>query len=413
MTSASHASGLDIPFSEAEPVSSEAVRRDAFGDEILAVGSRIADRYRVLRKIGEGGMGVLYACMDTVLTREVAVKLMRRSLAAEPQLSERLLREARLAAQLRSHVAQVFDCGTLDSGEPYIVMELLSGRDLYATLRDSGPLSPEALCSAMLQVCVGLMEAHEKGIIHRDLKPENLFCATEPDGSTLIKIVDFGVSKQLTSRMRSMTNPTESVGSPQYMSPEQITTPSEVDPRTDVWSLGVVMYELLTGALPFNGPTAAQVCASVLSETVPPISDFRQDVPPALEFIVLRCLEKSRDRRFPSVAELSEALQSFASTGELPSSLIVQNSVNHRSEVEERPSVRPRRRWVGVLLSLAVLGGCAAVLGAGVRDGKIHVPTKTELKTELVQLPARASALKTKLSTAFKNQRAADAHSAE
>ncbi len=410
MATASRVSGLNIPFSEGEPVSREAVRRDAFGDEILEPGSRIADRYRVVRKIGEGGMGVLYACMDTVLTREVAVKLMRRSLASEPQLSERLLREARLAAQLKSHVAQVFDCGTLDSGEPYIVMELLSGRDLYATLRDSGPLTPAALCSVMRQVCVGLMEAHEKGIIHRDLKPENLFCATEPDGSTLIKIVDFGVSKQLTSRMRSMTNPTESVGSPQYMSPEQITTPSEVDPRTDVWSLGVVMYELLTGALPFNGPTAAQVCASVLSESVPPIPDFRSDVPPALEFIVLRCLEKNRERRFPSVAELSAALDSFMSTGELPPSFAPDTGVRARHfESEERIAVRPRRRWVGVLLSMVVIGGCAAVLGTGVRDGKIHVPTREDV----LQLPARALALRAKLSAAFERQRAADSHSAE
>ncbi len=409
MASASHASGLDIPFTEGEPVSREAVRRDAFGDEILAPGSRIADRYRVMRKIGEGGMGVLYACMDTVLTREVAVKLMRRSLAAEPQLSERLLREARLAAQLRSHVAQVFDCGTLDSGEPYIVMELLSGRDLYATLRDSGPLTPEALCSAMQQVCVGLIEAHEKGIIHRDLKPENLFCATEPDGSTLLKIVDFGVSKQLTSRMRSMTNPTESVGSPQYMSPEQITTPSEVDPRTDVWSLGVVMYELLTGALPFNGPTAAQVCASVLSESVPPISDFRDDVPPALQFIVFRCLEKNREKRFRSVAELAQALESFTSTGELPPSFAPNTGVRARQVESERASLRPRRRWLGVVMSVIVIGGCAAVLGAGVRDGKIHVPTREDL----LQLPDRASALRAKLGAAFDRQRAADSHPAE
>jgi serine/threonine-protein kinase len=409
MTSTSHASELEIPFLETEPVSGEAARRDVFGDQILSPGSRIADRYRVLRKIGEGGMGVLYACVDTVLTREVAVKLMRRSLAAERLLCERLLREARLAAQLRSHVAQVFDCGTLDSGEPYIVMELLSGRDLYTILREEGPLSPEALCSAMVQICVGLMEAHEKGIIHRDLKPENLFCASEPDGSTLLKIVDFGVSKQITSGMRSMTNPTESVGSPQYMSPEQITTPSEVDPRTDVWSLGVVMYELLTGALPFNGPTPAQVCASVLSDAVPAISAFRPDVPKALQFIVLRCLEKSRERRFSSVAELLKALQSFASTGELPAGFGPNTLIDSEPESIDQPAKRPRRRWLGVLVSIAVLGGCFAVLGVGIRDGKIHIPSQTEVR----QLPARASALRAKLAAAFDRQRAADSRSGD
>ncbi|MEP7051357.1 MAG: serine/threonine-protein kinase [Pseudomonadota bacterium] len=409
MAAASHVSGLEIPFLETEPVSGVAPHRDAFGDEVLPPGSAIAGRYRVLRKIGEGGMGILYACTDTVLTREVAVKLMRRSLAADPLLCERLLREARLAAQLHSHVAQVFDCGALESGEPYIVMELLSGRDLYTTLRETGPLSPETLCSAMLQVCVGLVEAHEKGIIHRDLKPENLFCATEPDGSALLKIVDFGVSKQITTGMRSMTNPTESVGSPQYMSPEQITTPSEVDPRTDVWSLGIVMYELLTGALPFNGPTPAQVCAAVLSDSVPPISDFRDDVPQALEFIVRRCLERNRERRFSSVAELSKALQSFVSTGQLPVGLAQEKPARPAVQSGALRSVRPRRRWLGVLLSIAVLGGCFAVLSVGVRDRKIHLPSKAEV----LQLPARASALRAKLGAAFDRQRAADSHSAD
>ena len=403
---ASHGTELDITF-ETGPVTSEAVQPNVFGDEILSPGDRIADRYRVLRKIGEGGMGVLYACVDTVLTREVAVKLMRRSLIAEPQVSERLLREARLAAQLRSHVAQVFDCGTLDSGEPYIVMELLSGRDLYAMLRESGPMSPPALCAAMLQVCVGLMEAHEKGIIHRDLKPENLFCATEPDGSTLLKIVDFGVSKQLSGRMRSMTNPTESVGSPQYMSPEQITTPSEVDARTDVWSLGVVMYELLTGALPFNGPNPAQICASVLSQPVPPISHFRDDVPPALAFIVLRCLEKNREQRFASVAELADALRAFVNTGELPPNFAEGARAEAGMRAETPVPVRPRRRWVGVLLSVAVLGASLLVLGAGIKAGKIHIPTETEIR----QLPARASALRARLGAAFERQRAVDSHS--
>jgi serine/threonine protein kinase len=400
--SASRASGLEIPFMETEPVSIGAARQESFPEAIaLEPGALIADRYRVNRKIGEGGMGVLYACLDTVLARDVAVKLMQRSLAADPQLSERLLREARLAAQLRSHVAQVFDCGTLHTGEPYIVMELLAGRDMYAVLRDSGPLSADELCSAMLQVCVGLAEAHEKGIIHRDLKPENLFCALEPDGTTVIKIVDFGVSKQLTNRMRSMTNPTESVGSPQYMSPEQITTPSEVDVRTDIWSLGVVMFELLTGALPFNGPGPAQVCASVLSHPVPAISEFRDDVPPALEFIVLRCLEKTRERRFSSVSELSEALSAFATTGTVPSALFPAST-----SARQIASVRPRRRWGGALFSIAVVGACAWVLGLGVREGHIRVPTKADV----MRLPANLSSLRLSLEQRLSHQSPLPAH---
>jgi serine/threonine-protein kinase len=276
---------------------------------------------------------------------------------------------------------------------------------MYAVLRDSGPLSPDELCSAMLQVCVGLAEAHEKGIIHRDLKPENLFCALEPDGTTVIKIVDFGVSKQLTNSMRSMTNPTESVGSPQYMSPEQITTPSEVDARTDIWSLGVVMFELLTGVLPFNGPNPAQVCASVLSHPVPPISDFRDDVPPALEFIVLRCLEKTRERRFAAVSEVSAALSAFVTTGTVPSALFPATPAAQKI----RSPVRPRRRWLGALFSIAVVGACAWVLGLGVREGHIRVPSKADV----MRLPASLSSLRLSLEQRFGHQSPGPVHAGE
>ncbi|HEY0467161.1 MAG TPA: serine/threonine-protein kinase [Polyangiaceae bacterium] len=387
MASASRSSGLDIPFVEMPPQRREAAtqRSSDAGERVLEPGALIADRYQVLRKLGEGGMGVLYACVDHVLSREVAVKLMQRSLAAEPLVAERLMREAMLAAQLRRHVAQVFDCGMLETGEPFIVMELLSGRDMYAVLRESGRLRPEELSAIMLQVCDGLAEAHEKGIIHRDLKPENLFRAIEPNGEVMIKIVDFGVSKQLSGRrMRAQTNPGESVGSPQYMSPEQITNPTEVDARTDIWSLGVVMYELLTGALPFRGSGTARICAAVLTEPVPPISDYRDDVPPALEFIVRRCLEKDRDRRFQDVLQLSAALSALDARAARQASVRPLSS-SAADEAPLEPPPRPRRRWVGVLVGLAVLGGCAAVLGQGVREGRIHVPSKAELR----QVPSR------------------------
>jgi len=394
MASASRSSGLDIPFVEMEPVPREVVTRHASdsGHSELAPGALIADRYRVLQKIGEGGMGMLYACLDTVLSREVAVKLMQRSLAAEPLVAERLMREAMLAAQLRRHVAQVFDCGMLATGEPYIVMERLSGRDMFAVLRETGPLSPEDLSAAMLQVCDGLAEAHAKGIIHRDLKPENLFCATEPDGQVVIKIVDFGVSKQLSGRrMRAQTNPGESVGSPQYMSPEQITSPSDVDARTDIWSLGVVMFELLTGVLPFRGAGTARICAAVLTDAVPPLSNYRNDVPPALEFIVRRCLEKDRERRFADVAQLSAALSALdpAETRALrAASARPFNEAEAPVDEEFEAAPRPRRRWLGILCAFAVLGGCVALLGQGVREGRIHVPSKQELR----QVPSRIAA---------------------
>ena len=398
MASASRSSGLDIPFVEMPPQRREAEEGDpsvADASE-LEPGAFIADRYRVLQKIGEGGMGLLYACFDSVLSRQVAVKLMRRSLAAEPLIAERLMREAMLAAQLRRHVAQVFDCGMLKTGEPYIVMELLSGRDMYAVLRESGRVSPVELSNIMLQVCDGLAEAHDKGIIHRDLKPENLFCATEADGTVVIKIVDFGVSKQLTSqRTRAQTNPGESVGSPQYMSPEQITNPSQVDARTDIWSLGVVMFELLTGVLPFRGAGTAQVCAAVLTEPPPQMSDYRSDVPPALEFIVRRCLEKDRDQRFRDVSELAAALSALDPTEFGSARFPSARPAATKAVEDETPAPRPRRRWLGALCGVAVLAGCLAVLGQGVRQGRIHVPTEAELR----QLPSRIAAWRFSLPT--------------
>jgi serine/threonine-protein kinase len=386
IVSGARSSGLEIPFSETDPVRRGASPRPDSDPELgmLQPGAMIAGRYCVLRKIADGGMGVLYACEDMVLERAVAVKLMQRAIANDPVLSERLLREARLAAQLKKHVAQVFDCGTLPTGEPYIVMELLRGRDLYSILRDTGPLAPSQLANYMLEVCAGLEEAHERGIIHRDLKPENLFCAEEPDGSVVLKIVDFGVSKQLTSdRMRAQTNPTESVGSPQYMSPEQITTPSEVDPRTDIWSLGVVMFELLTGCAPFNGKHPAQVCASVLRDPIPPFSDFRNDLPPALEAIVLRCLERNRARRFQRVTELAHALSSF----------LMGNDSLEPEIADPASDVAPRRaslarRWLSALGAVAIFGACASVLVMAVREGRIRLPTVNDIE----RLPAKISA---------------------
>ena len=253
---------------------------------------------------------MIYACEDTLLGRPVALKLMRHGVAPDAVLRERFFQEARTLAQLSSsHVAQLFDGGALPSGEPYMVMELLDGRDLFSVLNTEHALPEERVVSYVKDVCDGLAEAHAKGIVHRDLKPENLMLVRNPFGGESVKIVDFGVSKQLSAPAhRSMTNPSESVGSPHYMSPEQARAPCDVDVRTDIWALGVLMFELLTGRRPFDGASPGQVCLAVMTEPVTPPSTYVHGILPELEAIILRCLEKDPNQRFQTVVELKTAI---------------------------------------------------------------------------------------------------------
>jgi serine/threonine protein kinase len=264
----------------------------------------IADRYRVLRTLASGGMGIVYACNDTLLARPVALKVMRGGTTASDQvMKERFLEEARLLAQVDSrHVTQIFDYGSERTGEPFLVMELLDGQDLGDLLAEQGPLAPAAVIHYIRQACEGLREVHRHHIVHRDLKPENLLMLPLPNGTELVKIIDFGISKRL--GRRSSTEPSTNAGSPHYMAPEQLETPPELDARVDVWSLGVVMYELLTGHLPFDGPGMLEIFAAVIGAEPTPISSFRTDVPPELEQLVSRCLEKDPRRRYQSVDEL-------------------------------------------------------------------------------------------------------------
>ncbi len=276
----------------------------------FAPGDAIAGRYHVVRLLARGGMGVVYACDDAVLGRRVAVKLMRRDVAARGATRERFLGEARAAAQLESpHVAQLYDCGALPTGEPFMVLEFLDGEDLFSILNEQGSLPPETVIRYLLQICEGLREVHAKGIVHRDIKPENLVVVQTPDGTEIVKIVDFGISQRLgAGPHRSGDGSTESVGSPHYMSPEQIETPAAVDVRTDIWALGVTLFELLTGDRPFDGPTTDHVCVCVLGAEVPRVSAVCPAAGPELDAIVARCLERDPDRRFASVDALMAAL---------------------------------------------------------------------------------------------------------
>jgi len=280
----------------------------------ISLGGVVAGKYRIDRGIGFGGMGVVCAATHLELGTAVAIKFVRPERGSDERAVARFLTEARAAAQLRSQFAcRVMDCGRLPSGSPYIVMEYLVGHDLRSLVDKRGPMSVEGAVAVALQACEALAEAHSKHIVHRDVKPENLFIAEGPGGAELLKVLDFGISKQLSplGAPRSLTDSRESVGSPSHMSPEQMIDPSGIDFRTDIWSLGVVLYEILTGQMPFPGESGPQLCANVMTMQPIALQSHRADIPEGLERVILRCLEKDRERRFRDVGELSLALSEF------------------------------------------------------------------------------------------------------
>lgn len=281
----------------------------------LADGRLIADRYLIGPVIGEGGMGVVYAARHVGLDAPVAFKVIRPDLKNDPEFVQRFLNEARAAASLKGeHIAHVHDVGQLESGEPYLVMEHLEGIGLEAFVGARGRLGEYEAVKLICEACAGLAEAHAMMLVHRDVKPANLFLARRPDGSSLLKILDFGISKHFSNGSVGLTSPERSLGSPWYMSPEQMTNASEVDQRTDVWSLGVVLFELLTGAHPFDGGTVPEVCSRVLTAPSPLLRSWKPDADARLEAIVSWCLEKDPKRRCPTVTALLDALQQFTAS---------------------------------------------------------------------------------------------------
>ncbi|MGE3453846.1 MAG: serine/threonine-protein kinase, partial [Kofleriaceae bacterium] len=277
--------------------------------DFVKVGDVLVDKYRVESVIGSGGMGVVLACTHLALGERVAVKLLRPE-AMERQALERFTREAKATARLKSpYVARVMDVGVLDTGVPYMVMEYLEGHDLGAVLAQRGHLPVAEVIDLMLPVASALAEAHANGVVHRDIKPTNLFLTNRADEPASIKLLDFGISKALEGEDVELTQTQSMLGTPAYMSPEQMRSARLVDERTDVWSLGSVIYELLEGTRPFQGKTFSELCVVVATDPPTPMIH----TPPALQMVVLRCIAKNPDDRFGSMWELGKALQPFAS----------------------------------------------------------------------------------------------------
>ncbi|MEO8903019.1 MAG: protein kinase, partial [Polyangiaceae bacterium] len=276
----------------------------------------IAGKYRIERVLGRGGMGVVVAAHHVVLDQVVAIKFLLPEALGSAEAVARFEREARAAVKIQSeHVARVTDVGRLETGAPYMVMELLRGRDLEVLLRERGPLPLTDVADYVLQAGEAIAEAHGLGIVHRDLKPPNLFLTERADGSSCIKVLDFGISK-LTSANSSgdqgMTSTSAVMGSPLYMSPEQLMSARDVDMRTDIWALGVICFELLTGKLPFEAETLPQLCMAISLSAPTPLRSYRPDLPLEVEAMVLRCLNKDPGKRYATVAAFAADLVKFA-----------------------------------------------------------------------------------------------------
>ena len=291
----------------------ESLERSRSSAPPVGPGDILAGKYRVERVLGVGGMGVVVAATHIDLLERRAIKFMLATHLGDAEAVERFLREARACSRLKGeHIARVYDVGRLENGAPYMVMEHLTGSDLRRQLKHRGALPVADAALYVLQACEALAEAHGLGIVHRDVKPENLFLTRGPDGTPSIKVLDFGISKISGPTADLAVTSTQAImGSPLYMSPEQLRSSRDVDARTDVWALGVILYQLLTNNLPFAGENLTALITSVIFAKFIPPSVVKGDLPPALDAIVARCLERELARRYASVAELAADLVPF------------------------------------------------------------------------------------------------------
>jgi serine/threonine-protein kinase len=309
-----NAAVAQFPSSE---VGSGSRKRLVASTEMPSVGDVIADKYQLVRLIGEGGMGVVFEATHLRLRQRLAIKVLRPDLPDLGRVVERFEREARAAAVLHSlHTARVFDVDTLPSGLPYFVMEYLEGRDLDAELAAAGPLPVEEAVDIAIQVAEAMGEAHRVGIVHRDLKPSNLFVCRKPGAvQPVVKVLDFGISKSegdADDGDERLTPREAYFGTPHYAAPEQLRDAAAADERSDIWSLGIVLYELLTGRTPFQG-SASSVIAQVAADPIPWPLRFRPDLPRALARVLAQALRRDPSRRFHSMDAFARALAPFGS----------------------------------------------------------------------------------------------------
>ena len=293
---------------------------DRVGGNVSAVdfpvgpGAVVSGRWRVTRLLGRGGTGAVFEARDAGGAR-VAIKVLLSELRDNELVVERFAREARVLMHLKTpHVGKLLDAGNLDAtqgGLPFLALEYLEGADFAHLIDEKTPFSFADACAWCAEACDGVAEAHSLGVIHRDLKPSNIFLAQRPGAKPIAKVLDFGIAAgdPFAANPSHLTNAEGLVGSPGYMAPEQMLSASDVDARSDVWSMGTVLYELLTGVQPFRGDSYLQICASVMTKPPLPPRAHRSGISKELEAVTLRCLRRAREERYPSMGDLATALR--------------------------------------------------------------------------------------------------------
>lgn len=359
-------------------------------------GTILGGKYRVEEVLGVGGMGVVVAAHHLQLDQKVAIKYLLPEALGNPQVVERFAREARAAAKIRGeHVVRVLDVGQFEGGGPYMVMEHLQGHDLAKELETNAPLRIEDVARYVLETCEALSEAHSAQIVHRDLKPGNLFLASIPGQRAIVKVLDFGISKVASDAVSSaLTNTSALMGTAFYMSPEQLTTPKSVDHRSDIWALGVILYELLAGVPPFTGETVAEVIAAILTNEPKRLVDHRADVPPALGAVIANCLRTKVADRYPDVASLAFALAPFASPQDRKSAEISARVLGvtpgslAKTEVASSGAVSQDRASADTALS--VVSGAPAE-----RNAAVALPAAPGREASVPELSAKGASVST------------------